>query len=158
MKKILIIELRPGIGDLCMFIPRFHEIKQKFQKSNITLLTKTRTRAKEILKYDQNINQIEFIDEGGKKKSLMFLLSLFKKNKFDIVFSYQYGPKYLKYIFFSKIFGSQVFFLRCPALVCSQRLFAVSVTVSKPFPAHVSKLSPTRRAVPTTKCAWRVWF
>lgn len=110
MKKILIIELRPGIGDLCMFIPRFHEIKQKFQKSHITLLTKTRTRAKEILKYDQNINQIEFIDDGGKKKSVMFLLSLFKKNKFDIVFSYQYGPKYLKYIFFSKIFGSQVFY------------------------------------------------
>lgn len=110
MKKILIIELRPGIGDLCMFIPRFHEIKQKFQKSHITLLTKTRTRAKEILKYDQNINQIEFIDEGGKKKNLIFLFSLFKKNKFDIVFSYQYGPKYLKYIFFSKIFGSEVFY------------------------------------------------
>ena len=74
MKKILIIELRPGIGDLCMFIPRFHEIKQKFHKSHITLLTKTRTRAKEILKYDQNINQIEFIDEGGKKKNLIFLI------------------------------------------------------------------------------------
>ena len=109
MKRILIIELRPGIGDLCMFLPRFHEIKQKFQKSHITLLTKSRTRAREILKYDQNINQIEFIDEQG-KKSLIFLFSLFKKNRFDLVFSYQYGPKYLKYIFFSKIFGSQVFY------------------------------------------------
>tara|TARA_B100000963_G_scaffold73926_1_gene62007 strand:- start:166 stop:1077 length:912 start_codon:yes stop_codon:yes gene_type:complete len=110
MKKILIIELRPGIGDLCMFLPRFHEIKQKFQNSHITLLTKTRTKAKEILKFDKNIDRIEFIDTGVKKKNIFFLFSLFKKGKFDLVFSYQYGPKYLKYIFLSKIFGSKVFY------------------------------------------------
>ena len=110
MKKILIIELRPGIGDLCMFLPRFHEIKQKFQNSHITLLTKTRTKAKEILKFDKSIDHIEFIDTGVKKKNIFYLFSLFKKSKFDLVFSYQYGPKYLKYIFLSKIFGSKVFY------------------------------------------------
>ena len=110
MKKILIIELRPGIGDLCMFLPRFHEIKQKFQNSHITLLTKTRTKAKEILKFDKSIDHIEFIDTGVKKKNIFYLFSLFKKSKFDLVFSYQYGPKYLKYIFLSKIFGSEVFY------------------------------------------------
>ena len=110
MKKILIIELRPGIGDLCMFLPRFHEIKQKFQNSHITLLTKTRTKAKEILKFDKSIDRIEFIDTGVKKKNIFFLFSLLKKGKFDLVFSYQYGPKYLKYIFLSKIFGSKVFY------------------------------------------------
>ena len=110
MKKILIIELRPGIGDLCMFLPRFHEIKQKFQNSHITLLTKTRTKAKEILKFDKSIDHIEFIDTGVKKKNIFYLFSLFKESKFDLVFSYQYGPKYLKYIFLSKIFGSKVFY------------------------------------------------
>ena len=110
MKKILIIELRPGIGDLCMFLPRFHEIKKKFQNSHITLLTKSRTKAKEILKYDQQIDQIEFIDKNGKKKDFIFLISLFKKNRFDFVFSYQYGPKYMKYVLLSKIFGSKIFY------------------------------------------------
>ena len=110
MKKILIIELRPGIGDLCMFLPRFHEIKEKFQNSHITLLTKSRTKAKEILKYDQNIDQIEFIDKNGKKKNFIFLVSLFKKDRFDLVFSYQYGPRYMKYVLLSKVFGSKVFY------------------------------------------------
>ena len=36
MKKILIIELRPGIGDLCMFLPRFHEIKKISEFSHYT--------------------------------------------------------------------------------------------------------------------------
>ena len=111
-KKILIIELRPGIGDLCMFLPRFHEISEKYPNAHITLLTKTRTKALELLKYDNKIHKIEFIDKENskEKKSLKFLFKLYKKNKFDIIFSYQYGPKYLKYVILGRLFNAKIYF------------------------------------------------
>lgn len=109
--KILIIQLRPGLGDLCMFLPRCHEIAQKYPNFEITLLTKENTKAKEVLKHDPYINKIEFIDQNKLKKNIRFLFNLFSKNKFSKVFSYQYGPKYLKYIFLSKITGvNEIFF------------------------------------------------
>ena len=112
IKNILIVELRPGIGDLCMFLPRFHEISDKYPNSHICLLTKTRTKALELLKFDKKIHKIEFIDEEAskEKKGIGFLFKLFRDNKFDIVFSYQYGPKYLKYVLLGKLFNAKVYF------------------------------------------------
>lgn len=112
IKKILIIELRPGIGDLCMFLPRFHEIFERYPNSEVTLLTKFRTKAHQLLKYDKKIHNIEFIDDEKTqaKKDINFLYRFYKINRFDLVFSYQYGPKYLKYIFLAKWFNSKVYF------------------------------------------------
>lgn len=104
-KKILIIQLRPGLGDLCMFLPRCHEIGEKYPNHEITLLTKQNTKAKDVLKHDPHIQKIEFIDDKKIKKNLRFLINLFFRNKFELVFSYQYGPKYLKYLIFSKLSG-----------------------------------------------------
>ena len=112
IKKILIVELRPGIGDLCMFLPRFHEISKKYPNAHITLLTKTRTKALQLLKFDRKIQKVVFIDEEitKKKKSFKFLFNLYRENKFDIIFSYQYGPKYLKYVLLGKFFKAKVYF------------------------------------------------
>ena len=43
--KNLIVQLRPGIGDMCVFLSSIHEIIKKENK-NFVLLTKKRTRAK----------------------------------------------------------------------------------------------------------------
>ena len=109
-KKILIIQLRPGLGDLCMFLPRCHEIAEQNKGYKIYLLTKQNTKAEQVLKYDPFISKIIFIDENKKKRSLLSLYRLFKNEKFSKVYSYQYGPKYLKYIFFSKITGVKDYF------------------------------------------------
>ena len=108
--KILIIQLRPGLGDLCMFLPRCHEIAQANKNCEIVLLTKQNTKANQVLKYDPFIKRIEYIDENKIKKSLIYLYKFFKNNRFFKVYSYQYGPKYLKYIFFSKITGVKEIF------------------------------------------------
>tara|TARA_B100001109_G_C18857271_1_gene472280 strand:+ start:856 stop:1779 length:924 start_codon:yes stop_codon:yes gene_type:complete len=109
-KKILIIQLRPGLGDLCMFLPRCHEIAEANKSYKIYLLTKQNTKAEQVLKYDPYINKIIFIDENKKKRNLLSLYKLFKNEKFSKVYSYQYGPKYLKYLFLSKITGVKNYF------------------------------------------------
>ena len=60
--KICIVQTRPGIGDLCIFLPYIHFISN-FKNSKITLITKKRTKAKEILKYDPFIEKVIYIDE-----------------------------------------------------------------------------------------------
>ena len=47
--KTLIIQTRPGIGDLCVFLPAIHEICLNNVNSKVDLLTKERTCAKETL-------------------------------------------------------------------------------------------------------------
>ena len=101
--KILIIQLRPGLGDLCMFLPRCHEIAKANPNHEIYLLTKENTKADQLLKYDPYIKNIVFIDKDMKKISFHKLFRFFKINKFKKVYSYQYGPKYLKYILLSKL-------------------------------------------------------
>ena len=54
MKHILIIQTRPGIGDLCIFLSSMHQIAKKHPNSKITLITKKRSKADEILKDDDN--------------------------------------------------------------------------------------------------------
>ena len=110
IKKILIIQLRPGLGDLCMFLPRCHEIAKANKDCKIYLLTKQNTKAEQVLKYDPYINEIIFIDKDKKKMNMLSLFNFFKTEKFNKVYSYQYGPKYLKYLFLSKISGVKTFF------------------------------------------------
>lgn len=102
-KKILIIQLRPGLGDLCMFLPRCHEVAKANPNHEIYLLTKENTKADQLLKYDPYVKNIFFIDKDKKKISFYTLYKFFKINKFKKVYSYQYGPKYLKYILLSKL-------------------------------------------------------
>ena len=108
--KILIIQLRPGLGDLCMFLPRCHEVAMANKGCEIYLLTKQNTKAEQLLKFDPYINKIEFIDKNKEKKSFLSLFKFFKENNFYKVYSYQYGPKYLKYLLLSKVTGVKYYF------------------------------------------------
>ena len=55
MNKGLIIQTRPGVGDLCMFLPYIQQIKDHNKNFQFTLITKKRTAAKQILKYEQSV-------------------------------------------------------------------------------------------------------
>lgn len=140
--KILIIQLRPGIGDLCMFLPRIHEIAKKYPGSNVTLMTKSRSKATEILRYDPYIKEIFYIDEKNSKKKFKILFLFFKKNKFNLVFSYQYGPKYLKYIFLAKLFRAKTFYygvfkknenMMDKAILSNEKWLNIEISERKPF-------------------------
>ena len=78
-KKILIIQLRPGLGDFCMFLPRCHEIAIHNPNYEITVLTKKNTKADQILFHDHLIKNVSFIDDDEKKMKLKDLF-LFLKN------------------------------------------------------------------------------
>ena len=64
--KTLIIQTRPGIGDLCVFLPVIHEICLSNVNSKVDLLTKERTCARETLEHDPYIKDIFF--SGGFSK------------------------------------------------------------------------------------------
>ena len=92
MNKGLIVQTRPGIGDLCMFLPYMKQIKEHNKDFEFTLITKKRTAAKQILKYEQSINQIIFLEDENlgitksKINNFFKLLSFIKKNNFSKIY------------------------------------------------------------------------
>ena len=92
MNKGLIVQLRPGIGDLCMFLPYMQQIKEHNKDFAFTLVTKKRTAAKQILKYDQSINQIVYLEDEtiattkSKINNFFKLLNFIKKNNFSKIY------------------------------------------------------------------------
>ena len=63
MNKGLIVQTRPGIGDLCMFLPYIQQIKDYNKDFQFTLIAKKRSAAKQILKYEQSVNQIVYLED-----------------------------------------------------------------------------------------------
>ena len=63
MNNGIIIQIRPGIGDLCIFLPYIQQIKEHNKNFQFTLITKKRTAAKQILKYEQSVNQIVYLED-----------------------------------------------------------------------------------------------
>jgi len=63
MNKGLIIQTRPGVGDLCMFLPYIQQIKEHNKDFEFTLIAKKRSAAKHILKYEQALNQIAYLED-----------------------------------------------------------------------------------------------
>ena len=92
MNKALIVQTRPGIGDLCMFLPYIQQIKEHNKDFAFTLVTKKRTAAKQILKYDQSINQIVYLEDEtiattkSKINNFFKLLNFIKKNNFSKIY------------------------------------------------------------------------
>ena len=92
MNKGLIIQTRPGVGDLCMFLPYIQQIKKHNKDFAFTLVTKKRTAAKQILKYDQSINQIVYLEDEtiattkSKINNFFKLLNFIKKNNFSKIY------------------------------------------------------------------------
>jgi heptosyltransferase II len=92
MNKALIVQTRPGIGDLCMFLPYIQQIKKHNKDFAFTLVTKKRTAAKQILKYEQSINQIVYLEDEtiattkSKINNFFKLLNFIKKNNFSKIY------------------------------------------------------------------------
>jgi len=89
MDKGLIIQTRPGVGDLCMFLPYIQQIKEHNKDFQFTLITKKRTAAKQILKYEQSVNQIVYLEDEileftkSKFNNFFKILNFIKKNNFS---------------------------------------------------------------------------
>jgi len=92
MNKGLIVQTRPGIGDLCMFLPYMQQIKEHDKDFEFTLITKKRTAAKQILKYEQSIKHIVFLEDEiiGLTKSrinnFIKLLNFLRNNNFSKIY------------------------------------------------------------------------
>jgi heptosyltransferase-2 len=92
MNKGLIIQTRPGVGDLCMFLPYIQQIKEHNKDFEFTLITKKRTAAKQILRYEQSINQIFYLEDEileitkSKINNFFKLINFLKKNDFLIIY------------------------------------------------------------------------
>jgi heptosyltransferase-2 len=88
MSKGLIIQTRPGVGDLCIFLPYIQQIQKYNANFNFTLITKKRSSAKHILEYETpSIKTIYLEDKILKMTSSKFinffnLLKFIKKNNF----------------------------------------------------------------------------
>jgi heptosyltransferase-2 len=75
-----------------MFLPYIQQIKEHNKDFAFTLVTKKRTAAKQILKYDQSINQIVYLEDEtiettkSKINNFFKLLSFIKKNNFSKIY------------------------------------------------------------------------
>ena len=92
MDKGLIIQTRPGVGDLCMFLPYIQQIKEHNKNFQFTLITKKRTAAKQILKYEQSVNQIVYLEDEileltkSKLDNFFKIVNFIKRNNFSKIY------------------------------------------------------------------------
>jgi len=92
MNKGLIIQTRPGVGDLCMFLPYIQQIKEHNKDFEFTLIAKKRSAAKHILRYEQALNQIVYLEDEiieitkSKINNFFKILNFIKKNNFSRIY------------------------------------------------------------------------
>ena len=108
MNKGLIIQTRPGVGDLCMFLPYIQQIKEHNKDFQFTLITKKRTAAKQILKYEQSVNQTVYLEDEilgitkSKINNFFKILNFIKKNNFSKIYIMHFS---IFWFFIAKISG-----------------------------------------------------
>ena len=88
--KILVIQARPGIGDMCLFLPFIHEIA-KFENSKISILTKKRSSATHLVKSDPYIEDVIYF--SGKID--FEIIKKLKLKKFKKSYIFHYGIKFV---------------------------------------------------------------
>jgi heptosyltransferase-2 len=92
MDKGLIVQTRPGVGDLCMFLPYIQQIKEHNKDFQFTLIAKKRSAAKQILMYEQSVNQIIYLEDEileitkSKINNFFKILNFIKKNNFSKIY------------------------------------------------------------------------
>jgi heptosyltransferase-2 len=108
MNKGLIVQTRPGIGDLCMFLPYIQQIKDYNKDFQFTLIAKKRSAAKQILKYEQSVNQIVYLEDEileltkSKLNNFFKILNFIKKNNFSKIYIMHFS---IFWFFIAKISG-----------------------------------------------------
>lgn len=106
-KKILILQRRPGIGDMCLFFPFINEICNEHANFEIVLLSAKRSQAHHILKKYYKIKKIDNYDTFRGFIGFLKLIFYLKKNNFRKLFIFHHGLRYFmaaKIAFISKIF------------------------------------------------------
>lgn len=111
MNKIAIFQNKPGIGDMCIYLPFIQSIA-KYYSQQIYIFTKSRSKSKELLKYDPYIKEIIYTDDKLNFKNYFSMISFIKKFEFDKIFIFSYGFRYplifwlsgIKHIFFYGFF------------------------------------------------------
>ena len=97
--KVLVIQQRPGIGDLVIFLPFIRKIVSKFN-SPVSILVKANSKADEILKNDKDIDQIIYLDRSANKKrshdgfGFFRLVGKIRVFRFDKVFIFNSSLRY----------------------------------------------------------------
>lgn len=102
MKKILVIQARPGIGDMCLFLPAIYKIGKNFDDHEVHLLTKRRSSSKDFLSKDKIIKKIIYLPDKNIWKLNKFIFRKIKKEKYCKCFIFHYG---IRYFILSKISG-----------------------------------------------------
>ena len=88
MDKGLIIQTRPGVGDLCIFLPYIQQIQKHNTDLNFTLITKKRSSAKQILEYEIPFIKTIYLEDkilkitNSKFLNFFILLKFIKKNNY----------------------------------------------------------------------------
>ena len=96
MNSVVIFQTRPGIGDMCIFLPTIEQIFYKYPNSKITLITKKSSKAQNFLRPEfLNFYKIIYIEDIKANSSTFFsLIKFLKQNKFNAAFIMHYGLKY----------------------------------------------------------------
>ena len=92
MDKGLIIQTRPGVGDLCIFLPYIQQIQKLNTDLHFTLITKKRSSAKQILEYETPFIKTIYLEDkilkitNSKFLNFFSLLKFIKKNNYSKIY------------------------------------------------------------------------
>ena len=96
--KILIIQPLPGIGDTVWFLPHLFSLRKQYPNKNITLLTKKRSKADEILKDQKIVDDYLWLERNPGRHSGLFgffnLVKDIKKQGFSKAWILHKSPEY----------------------------------------------------------------
>ena len=92
--KILIIQRRPGIGDMCVFLPCINAISKNFHNYEVHVLTKERSKAKDFLKYNNFIKKIIYLPKAKTFNLFYKIYKILKVEKYELCFIMHYGVRY----------------------------------------------------------------
>ena len=106
--KVLVIQPKIGLGDMCIYLSYISAIAKKFN-TKISLLVKDNSRAKDLLFHDSNIDEIILLDRTKDNlgshdgiKGFFNLVKNIKSKNFDRVFIFNSS---LRYFLISKVAG-----------------------------------------------------
>ena len=96
--KTAVVSIYPGIGDIVWHLPFFRAIAKKSEKKKIYLFTRKTTLAKEILKHDESVAKVYYVNETRKFlntiKNLPKIIKLLKKEQFKTIWIFHRSPRY----------------------------------------------------------------
>ena len=98
--KVLVIQPKIGMGDMIIYLPYIHAISKKYNQK-ISVLVKSNSRADELLKDDNHIDEILFLNrskdgtgEHDGIKGFFNLVKLLKLKNFDKIFIFNSSLRY----------------------------------------------------------------